>query len=331
MTIPPGYQQQEQNRDVDLLSVIVVTYNSKQIVGSCIKPLQNILDIEIIVVDNASTDGTAEFVRTAFPSVKVIESGGNLGFAKGVNLGASYASGGVLILLNPDALVSNTSLRALHAALADDPEIGVIAPLLDHPGRGLSVREGGMAPTIWHIFCHYYGLSRLFRRYQAFRGMYVLRSESFDSIDVDWVSGACMAVPLAVWQANDGLSERWFMYAEDVEFCLRVRKAGKRVVICGGANGTHGLGESSTNAPAEPTNALWLTNLYDLYKLEISPSRLHNALWKFVFTGGLAIRSIATGAKMVLNGHPPSRSPDYRRFNFYIRELSKQDSLRGSK
>lgn len=331
MTMPPGCKQQVQIRDMDLLSVIIVTYNSKQIVGSCIKLLLNKLDIEIIVVDNASTDGTAEFVRTAFPSVRLIESGGNLGFAKGVNLGASYASGGVLVLLNPDALVSYSSMHALRAALAEDPEIGVIAPLLDHPGRGLSVREGGMAPTIWHIFCHYYGLSRLFRRYQAFRGMYVLRSESFDSIDVDWVSGACMAVPLAVWQGNGGLCERWFMYAEDVEFCLRVRKAGKRVVICGGANGTHGLGESSAKTPAEPTNALWLTNLYDLYKLKISPSRMHNALWKIVFLGGLALRSIATGAQMVLNGHPPSRSPDYRRFNFYIRELSRQDSLRGRK
>lgn len=331
MTISPGDQRNPQTQDADLLSVIIVTYNSKKIVGSCIEPLQNQLDIEIIVVDNASNDGTADYVRKEFPAVRLIESGGNLGFAKGVNLGASYASGGVLVLLNPDASVSNTSLRTLHRALADDPGIGVIAPLLDHPGRGLSVREGGLSPTIWHVFCHYYGISRLFHRYKNFRGMYVLRSESFDSMDVDWVSGACMAVPRALWESNGGLSERWFMYAEDVDFCLRVRKAGKRVVISGSVNGTHGLGESSTNTSTEPTNALWLTNLYDLYKLEISPGRLHNVLWKFVFTGGLALRSFVTGAKMVLKGQSPRRSPDYRRFNFYIRELSRQDSLWGGK
>ncbi|MDZ7910283.1 MAG: glycosyltransferase family 2 protein [Rhodococcus sp. (in: high G+C Gram-positive bacteria)] len=312
-----------------LLSVIVVTYNSKEIVGSCIEPLQNKPSIEIIVVDNASSDGTADFVREQFPAVKVVDSGGNLGFAKGVNLGASYATGDALVLLNPDASVSYTNLLSLYKVLAENPDVGVVAPLLDHPGRGLSVREGGMSPTIWHVFCHYYGLSRMFAGREAFRGMYILRSQSFDSIDVDWVSGACMAVPSEVWNSHGGLSERWFMYAEDVELCLRIRDGGKRVVISGEIEGTHGLGESSGNASPDPTNALWLTNLFDLYKMQISPSRLHNFLWKMIFSGGLAARSLAIAAKMLSERQSPRRSSDFRRFNFYIRELSKQDSLRG--
>ncbi|MDV6260043.1 glycosyltransferase family 2 protein [Rhodococcoides yunnanense] len=314
-----------------LLSVIVVTYNSKEIVGSCIESLQNKPAIEIIVVDNASSDGTADFVRERYPAVRVVDSGENLGFAKGVNLGATYATGDALVLLNPDASVSHTNLLSLRRVLVENPDVGVVAPLLDHPGRGLSVREGGMSPTIWHVFCHYYGLSRIFAKREAFRGMYILRSQSFDSIDVDWVSGACMAVPSEVWNSHGGLSERWFMYAEDVEFCLRVRNAGKRVVISGQIEGTHGLGESSGDASPDPTNALWLTNLFDLYKMEISPSRLHNVLWKIVFGGGLAARSLAIAAKMLSKRQPPSRSSDFRRFNFYIRELSKQDSLRGMK
>ncbi|OZF36020.1 hypothetical protein CH296_06855 [Rhodococcus sp. 14-2496-1d] len=317
--------------DIGLLSVIVVTYNSKEIVGSCIEPLQNKPAIEIIVVDNASSDGTADFVREQYPAVRVVDSGGNLGFAKGVNLGASYATGVALVLLNPDASVSHTNLLSLHRVLADNPDVGVVAPLLDHPGRGLSVREGGMSPTIWHVFCHYYGLSRIFAGRKVFRGMYILRSQSFDSIDVDWVSGACMAVPSEVWNLHGGLSERWFMYAEDVEFCLRVRHGGKRVVICGEIEGTHGLGESSGNAAPDPTNALWLTNLFELYKMEISPSRLHNVLWKMIFGGGLAARSFAIAVKMLSKRQQPSRSSDFRRFNFYLRELSKQDSLRGMK
>ncbi|WP_082521220.1 glycosyltransferase family 2 protein [Rhodococcus sp. Leaf278] len=323
--------RQKQVPVTGLLSVIVVTYNSKAVVSSCIDPLQNETAIEIIVVDNASTDGTADFVRERYPAAKVVDSGGNLGFAKGVNLGATYATGDALVLLNPDASVSHTNLLSLRRVLAENPDVGVVAPLLDHPGRGLSVREAGMSPTIWHVFCHYYGLSRLFSKREAFRGMYILRSQSFDSIDVDWVSGACMAVPSEVWESHGGLSERWFMYAEDVEFCLRVRDGGMRVVISGQIEGTHGLGESSGNHSSDPTNALWLTNLFDLYKMEISPTRLHNFLWKTLFGGGLAVRALVLAAKMIAKCQAPSRSADFRRFKFYIRELSKQDSLRGTK
>lgn len=311
--------------DGSLISVVIVTYNSKALLAAMDIKLFDAPDIEVIVVDNNSQDGSAEFVLQNRPSIQLIETGSNLGFAKAVNIGARIARGSSIVLLNPDAVVALESIRAMHEILEKNSDFGAVAPLLDHPGKNLSVREAGMRPSIWRVFCHYFGLSRIFSRNSFFDGMYVLRDSEFDKKDVDWVSGACIAVPTSVWRELGGLTERWFMYAEDVELCLRIKRSGRRVVLSAEIQGDHGLGQSNSDSDKSPTSE-WLINLYDLYKTEISHTRLQNLIWKYLIAAGMTLRAVGYAALTILRRKPYKKNINFLRFSFYAKEILKQSS-----
>ncbi|MDJ0396362.1 glycosyltransferase family 2 protein [Rhodococcus sp. G-MC3] len=310
------------------VSVVMVTYNSRALLEHISAELFATTGIEVIVVDNDSQDGCADFIRTNLPAVQLIESGANLGFAKAVNIGVKIAKGETIVLLNPDASISPHSILALHNLLKIDPEIGAIAPLLHHPGRQLAVREAGMKPSLWRMFCHYFGLSRLVSGNRYFRGMYILRSQQFSTIDVDWVSGACVAIPAQIWKELNGLTERWFMYAEDVEFCLRVKSSGRRVVLSAEIQGDHGLGQSNSESDERPGSE-WLVNLYDLYKTDISRSRLQNVAWKYVFATGMILRAAGHAVRAILQRRSYLENSDYIRFAFYSTEVLRLSSKAG--
>ncbi|OZF54475.1 hypothetical protein CH293_07050 [Rhodococcus sp. 14-2470-1b] len=306
------------------MSVVMVTYNSRELLQHSLSPLTSVSAIEIIVVDNASQDGTAQHVAEAYPSVNLIRSDVNNGFAKAVNAGARIANGEVILLLNPDAIVDVKNILILRDTLLRRPDIGVIAPLLEHPGLNLAVREAGMKPSLWRVFCHYFGLSRISPDNHGLRGLYILRRENFQTTPVEWVSGACMAVPRSVWTAQGGLTERWFMYAEDVEFCLRVHRSGLAVVLSADAVGVHGLGKSSGSVQKLPSTD-WMTNLYELYKSDISHSAVQNFVWKYVFFAGMLTRAYSFGAKAVFRRKRPTADPGYIKFLFFAREILKED------
>ncbi|WP_338888762.1 glycosyltransferase family 2 protein [Rhodococcus sovatensis] len=310
------------------ISVVMVTYNSRDLLSESLKPLVDASEFQIIVVDNASHDGTADHIKKTYPSVLLIQSVVNLGFAKAVNIGAKAALGDTIVLLNPDAIVGIDSIMSLDSTLKESTQIGVVAPLLEHPELNLSVREAGMQPSLWRIFCHYSGLSRVLPQHSLFRGLYVLRRDHFSSTDVEWVSGACMAVPRAVWTRENGLTERWFMYAEDVEFCMRVRRSGLRVVLSSESSGVHGLGKSSSVADKAPGTE-WMVNLYELYKSDIASSRIQNIGWKYVFAVGMLTRAIAHGVRAVVRRENFNSDPNYKRFMFYSREILRVSSAVG--
>ncbi len=215
-----------------LLSVIIVNYNGKHFLEICLYSLIHALgqiSYEIIVVDNASQDGSAEFLETQFPAVRLVKSAINLGFTGGNNLGAQSAQGRYLLLLNNDTQCTN-DLSALLRIL-DDTKIGVVGCLLTY-GDGRLQLSVGYEHTPLRIVLSWLGISALFDQVHSFARMQA--DPAFYRLEhaaVDWVSGACLLTRRDLWLQLEGLDDEFFMYCEDVDYCRRVRDLGYRVAF----------------------------------------------------------------------------------------------------
>jgi GT2 family glycosyltransferase len=298
----------------------MVTFNSQAVVHASLDLLGNDPRIEIVVIDNLSVDRTVESIRTSHHHVRVIENDENAGFARAVNRAASQTRGRHILLLNPDALIDAAATLALAAELDRNPSIGAVSPLVGHDGSDVRVIAAGHSPTIWRMFLHESGMSRLSSRTSILEGHYLFRSSFGDALrDVDWVSGGCIMVPRAVWQDHAGLTERWFMYAEDVEFCLRLRASGLRVVVDPRVKAQHAIGGSSAGIDGRVTTA-WIENLFDLYSWRIARNRISVAAWKAIVLVGFGGRWLVLHLRAVLGGSTVDRA-GARRFRVYASGL----------
>src|SRR5436190_11771937 len=221
--------------DRDSLAIIIVTYNSAQEIDACLESLvghTSPFPTTITVVDNASPDGTAARVREAWPSVKVIDSGGNLGFAKANNIGIRATSSDYVLLMNPDTVAPPGAIQTLVRGLASHPEAAIAGARLVSE-RGFPELSWGDAITPWTevrqmIF------SRLYLRKIRF---IVRRMDrlSRQAREVDWVSGAAMVIRRSDLDAVGLLDERYFMYNEDVDLCVAMKKRGRLTLYVAGA------------------------------------------------------------------------------------------------
>lgn len=280
------------------LMVLIVSYNTRDLLAECLdSALSSPVPIEITVVDNNSSDGSAEMVRKNFPAVRVVARQDNAGFAGGVNDGLRRrAAGQDVLLLNPDATLSAGCLEQLAATLDATPEVGIVAPLVVHPHGRLRVISAGNQPTTWRLFTQFTGLSRLSRRAKVLEGMNLLHGLHDDALrEVEWVSGACMLVRGAVFDELGPLSRRWFMYAEDLEFCGRAGLAGWRIVHDPAARARHHLGASSDQDGAVST--MWIESTEDYYRQRFQPSLLQWWLWHAILAGGMASRAAFYGVR----------------------------------
>ncbi|WP_044442664.1 glycosyltransferase family 2 protein [Agreia bicolorata] len=304
------------------IAVAVVTYNSEHVIANCLERLGNPLDTEIVVLDNASTDNTIDLVQDSFPSVRIIESSENLGFAKAVNIVASSVNSDQILLLNPDALLDGETLRDLSRHLSEDSEAVAYAPLVRDPESEFFTIGAGLRPSIWRMFLHASGLSRLSGRFPLLRGHYFFNHDLVGSrTSVDWASGGCLLIKMDAWKRVGGLSERWFMYAEDVDLCLRLRAEGNLIKVDKTLTALHQVGGSSTNVDGR-VGTVWIVNLFDLYKSSISRGLLHSGTWKLIVVGGFAGRSAVYASLSRLPGTKmQSRRINSLRFRLYATAL----------
>lgn len=236
------------------LSIIIVTYNSTGHIDACLRSLVDnrpAVDHEIVVVDNASADGTAAAIRTRWPGVRVIDAGANLGFARANNLGIRQTFGELVLLLNPDTSIPAHAIDRLVAALDARPDAAVAGPrLVDAAGRA-ELSFGRMMSPLAEA------RQKLLVRGSGRGGRIATYVESMtrQSRDVDWVSGACMLVRRADAEAVGLMDERYFMYAEDVDFCAAVRARGRRVLFSPAAEIVHLRGQSRATASAATQHA----------------------------------------------------------------------------
>jgi hypothetical protein len=219
------------------LSIIIVSFNGRAHLERCLQSLHEAPPSrthEVIVVDNASTDGSADSVRR-WPLVRLIESSANVGFAAGNNVGIRASAGEYLLLLNSDTIVPPGAVDALATALDRDPSVAIVGPrLVDTEGRAeLSV---GRMVGPWNEFRQKYLMPA--------RAEQLARRKQFP----DWVSGACLLVRRGDAEAVGGLDERFFMYLEDVDFCAAIRARGRRVLFTPDVEVTHLRGGSRASA-----------------------------------------------------------------------------------
>jgi N-acetylglucosaminyl-diphospho-decaprenol L-rhamnosyltransferase len=236
------------------LSIIIVTYNSTAYVDACLGSLVQhppSSDHEIVVVDNASTDGTAAAIRSRWHGVRVIDAGANLGFARANNAGIQQTFGSLILLLNPDTSVPADSLDTLVAALDARPDAAVAGPrLVDADGR-VELSFGRTLSPLAEIRQKF--LVEGSRRTGPIAAY--VESITRKPQEVDWVSGACLLVRRADAEAVGLMDERFFMYAEDVDFCASIRARGRRVLFCPAAEVIHLRGRSRATALAATDSA----------------------------------------------------------------------------
>ena len=204
-------------------SIIIVNYNGRTYLDACLDSLREGAELgyEVIVVDNASGDGSAEHVAARYPQVRLIRSETNLGFGAGNNLGARWARSEYLAFLNPDTEVEPGWLEALIAALEQDPQAGLataLVLLMDEPD-GVNTCGNDM---------HVTGLTLC-------RGMGAHRDAFSKTVEVGAVSGAVFAIRRELFEALGGFDESFFLYVEDSDLSLRARLAGYRLLAVPGA------------------------------------------------------------------------------------------------
>jgi len=201
-------------------------------------------EIEIIVVDNASTDGTAEMVNLEFPRVKLLVNSQNLGYTKANNIGINHSRGKYILLLNPDTIVHQGALQALIDCAESHPEAGIIGAKLLNPDGSVQ-RSARSFPDIGAGLFRNTFLGRLFPN-NPFVRRYLLADFGYDEVrEVDWVSGAAMLVRRDLIERIGVLDERFWAYCEDVDLCWRTWQAGYKVLFCPNAVITHKVGRSS--------------------------------------------------------------------------------------
>jgi N-acetylglucosaminyl-diphospho-decaprenol L-rhamnosyltransferase len=217
------------------VSIVILNYNTREHLRACLQALltegsstlrKGRIETEVFVVDNASSDGSADMVAADFPSVRLIRSQRNGGYAYGNNLALRHATGEAVLVLNPDTLLPPGGLVAMLDALQRHPEAGILGPKLLRPDGSMHLACRRSFPTPSVAFYRFTGLSRVFAKSERF-GRYNLTYIDPDlAIEVDSVCGACMLVRRAVIERIGLLDERFFMYGEDLDWCLRTREAG---------------------------------------------------------------------------------------------------------
>jgi GT2 family glycosyltransferase len=243
----PSAPAARETRDSNL-AIVIVTHNSRAEIGDCLEALAGRAPAgaEVVVVDNASTDATAAFVRQRFPAVQVIETGGNLGFARANNIGARQTRAEWLLMLNPDTVVLPGAIERLVDALVRQPHAAIAGPrLVDADGRP----ELSFGPPItpWGELRQKTLLS-LYARSVPVAVRHVERLARTAG-ERAWVSGACLLIRRADWDAAGGFDERFFMYTEDVDLCASVRARGRAVVFVPEAEVRHLRGRSAARNP----------------------------------------------------------------------------------
>lgn len=218
------------------LSVIVVSYNTRELTVACLDSLEREMSalscaIEVLVVDNASSDGSAAAIRAHRLAPRLLAFSQNIGFAAANNRAASEARGRYLLLLNPDTVVRQGALAHLLAIAADRPAAGIWGGRTFFADGRLNPSSCWGRMTAWSLFCRASGLAALFPNRELFNpeGYGGWRRDSVREVDI--VSGCFLLIARELWSTLGGFDPTFFMYGEDADLCLRARRLAARPAI----------------------------------------------------------------------------------------------------
>jgi GT2 family glycosyltransferase len=231
------------------LSIVIVNYNTRQLLDDC---LASILaaeapagGLEVVVVDNASGDGSQAMVQAKYPAVQLIASEVNRGFSVANNLGVGVANGRTILFLNSDTRVDANALAEPVAYLLAHPEVGALTVRLIYPTGERDPDNHRGFPTPWNAICHFSGLSKLFPDHPRFNGYFQSYADMSQTHPVDVIAGSYMLMPMALCRELGGWDETYFFYGEDIDFCYRIHQAGYQIIYYPHVEVLHYKGASS--------------------------------------------------------------------------------------
>jgi GT2 family glycosyltransferase len=270
------------------LSIVIVSWNVANLLDNCLNSInKNIRDIEyeVIVVDNNSHDATCTMVSNKYPSVKLIANSENVGFPKANNQALELATGEYLFFLNPDTEIIGNVCSNLIQQLELNADYGLVGPILESAQGKIQQVCGRPDPTPLSYFVSSLHLNKgIFKKL----GLPSLNYSDMDykkDQSVDALNGAAMLCRRDLCMQIGGLDDTIFMYLEDIDFCYKVRKLGKLVVLCSNSRVMHHEGQSSKQVPVK-TRLLMMDALY------IFISRYQNIFANIFFKFGVLISSI---------------------------------------
>ena len=240
-----------QVNDIKDFSIIIASWNAKVHIDRCLhsifsSPISP--SLEVIVVDNNSSDGSVDLIETKYPQVMLVKNTSNLGFGKANNIGIRLSKGKFLCLINSDVEVLPGSIEKMIAYLNNNPSIGMLGPKIVGP-TGTVQRSCMGFPTLANVFYHAVCLDSLFPYSKRF-GRQLMTYWKHDRIsDVDIINGCFWVVRREALETVGLLDEQFFMYGEDMDWCKRFWKAGWRVTFFSEAKAIHYGGASSSNSP----------------------------------------------------------------------------------
>ncbi|HEV3223094.1 MAG TPA: glycosyltransferase family 2 protein [Puia sp.] len=236
-----------------ILSVVIVTYNVKFFLEQCLYSLKKAIDgspltdglTEVFIIDNASSDGSLDFLIPQFPAFHFIRNNENTGFAKANNQAISQCSGEYILFLNPDTILAEDCLDICLSFFKSTGDAGALGlHMIDGSGNYLKESKRGF-PTPWASFFKVSGFTRLFPESKFFSGYYMGHLHEGSSHAVDILSGAFMMIKKTVLDLTGGFDEQFFMYAEDIDLSIRISKTGYKNYYLSQSTIIHFKGEST--------------------------------------------------------------------------------------
>jgi len=238
------------------LSIIIINYNVKEFLQNLIHSLQKALSKithEIIVVDNASDDGSVEFIRDKFPQIHLIVNKTNVGFSKANNEALKISKGKFILLINPDTIVSEDTINRMIYFLNQNPDAGLAGCKILNPDGSLQLACRRSFPGPWTSFCKVTGLSTLFPKSKLFAKYNLTYLDENSTYEVDAISGSFMMMNREAYEKVGGFDEQFFMYGEDLDLCYRIQKNGYKVYYYPGTQIIHYKGESTKRSSLDET------------------------------------------------------------------------------
>ena len=212
------------------LSVVIVNYNVKHFLEQCLssvcKAVKNVQSAEVIVVDNASSDGSVEYLTERFPDVKFIASDKNLGFARANNIAIRQSKGEYVLLLNPDTIVAENTFAHFVDFMDKHPDAGACGAYMLHTDGTFALESRRGLPTPFVAFCKMSGLTSLFPKSRLFGRYYMCYLNEFEVDPIEIVSGAYMFLRREALDKAGLLDEDFFMYGEDIDLSYRILQSG---------------------------------------------------------------------------------------------------------
>lgn len=244
-----------------LLSVIIVNYNVKYYLEQCLRSVLKageVQAVEVIVVDNNSSDGSRLYLEPLFPKVRFIWQTLNPGFAKACNLGLAHAKGDYILFLNPDTLVPEDCFLQLVDFFSTHPDAGAVGVhMVDGLGRFLKESKRGYPSTMASLF-KLSGFTKIFPQSPVFAQYYLGHLGEATTNKVDVLSGAFMAMPVTIATALNGFDEAFFMYGEDIDLSYRITRSGLHNYYFPGISILHFKGESTSKQSLQYTRNFYM-------------------------------------------------------------------------